>query len=130
MPTLGGGLGVRGGAVRAKPSCLEGNQGCFGAVGVPWSPHPPLTPCSSGLWITWAHLVGAEVEQSDGSCGQVSLQSLWPFVACSQSSPMREPDPAPGSPIPSAGEVTLLCSLPAQSPQHRAWACWGLEGRS
>lgn len=30
---------------------------------------------------------------SDG-CRGVSLQSLWPFVACSQSSPRTEPGPA------------------------------------
>lgn len=34
-------LGIRGGAAYAKPSCLKGNQGWFGSVGVPWSPHPP-----------------------------------------------------------------------------------------
>lgn len=34
-------LGVHGGSVCAKPSCLKENQGWFGSVGVPWSPHPP-----------------------------------------------------------------------------------------
>lgn len=75
---------------------FEGEPGCFGSVGIPWPPQPPggMGPCSSASWMTWAHLMGAEVEQRGASHGQISLQSPWPFVACSQSSPRRDPDPA------------------------------------
>jgi len=88
--------------------------GGLGRVWAAWDP-PPSAPAAH--WVPgpvwrWGP-VGAKVEQSHGSCGQVCPGSFWSFSACSQTAALQGESqilPRNGTPVTTAGMMPLLCS--------------------